>query len=140
LIGSFRADRHGDIARDEPSRPDCPKWLSVSAREHWPELVTLLHGLNVMADRHTVALALFTDALADWQKWMKQCDTGKPCDGLLKQKASAWDRVSKMLREFGMTPGSLSLVKSLRAVPSPARFPGFGAKMNHVGAKPVEME
>ncbi len=114
LTGAFREDRHGgrfDAQTEIPTDlPPCPDWIRPEAREHWEEVGAMLAGLNVMAKPHTLALAMLCEALAEWVK---------------THHGSAWDRVMKACREFGMTPAAITGVKSVKSNEKPTGLSAF---------------
>lgn len=116
--GSWRAKQRRDAGEPtlEPSRPDCPAWVVGSARQYWPQLAALLFDMGVMADAHTPALALLVNSLARYLECEAMLtDTGVLTDGrrnpVWMARNKAWEQVFQALREFGLTPASLSRVK-----------------------------
>jgi phage terminase small subunit len=91
-----------------------PKWLPKKAVRYWPDIAEMLGGLGLMTREYSVGLALLVDAIADWLNWAKECDKAKSSFNEWTNKAKAWDRVMKGLREFGLTPSAISAVKSVK--------------------------
>lgn len=119
--GTFRGDRH----RGEPTPPSGPAkkpaWITGLAAKHWKVIVSEL-PLDLLTRSDTIAMGLLVDALADYlesreivEKWANKGGikflhlTDKknliqhPAKGVQNR---AFDRLVKLLREFGMTPSS----------------------------------
>lgn len=124
LRGSWR----GETREGEPVPPvvevAAPSWLSDKAASHWPGICSMLAGLGLMAEVYSPALALMVDALADY---IAHSEVAKVEPAVLTSPAGvayinpiytlkerAWDRVLKIVREFGMTPSAISGVKSAK--------------------------
>jgi P27 family predicted phage terminase small subunit len=84
----------------------------------------MLEGMGIIARPHTVALALLVDAIADFIDFTSRAGQVDPTvvtqnggvmqHPLIGMKNQAWSRVLQALREFGMTPSSLTNVRSLK--------------------------
>ena len=103
--------------------PRVPSWLRPEVRKHWKKIAPMLDDIGVMTVIDGIALALLCEALGDYirargivervadegQPFLTTTDKGNviqhPAVGVMNK---AWERVLKMLREFGMTPSSRS--------------------------------
>jgi P27 family predicted phage terminase small subunit len=82
----------------------------------------MLEGMGILGKPHTVALALLVDAIADFVDFTDRAGKVNPTvetlnggvmqHPLVGMKNQAWSRVLQALREFGMTPSSLTNVRS----------------------------
>jgi len=125
--GTYREDRHAaDPAGDvSPSVPRCPSWVRDDAKKHWRTIGKMLADYGVMGESFTLALAMLVNALARLIELEKHVERnghtvsgsrGSPVpspEAMALTKAH--EQVMKMLREFGVTPASMSAVASVRA-------------------------
>lgn len=123
LRNSWLANTRDGEPSPETCVPPCPSWLREEAAKHWPDIAEMLYGLGVMAEVYSVSLSLLVDALADWIELTNQAkdapfvqegQKGTVANPVHRLKAGAWERVLKACREFGMTPASMSGVKSVK--------------------------
>lgn len=113
-----------------------PAFLSDRAAQHWPALARLLADMGVMADGDRLALALLTEALAEWIEAGEtiaqhgatyECTTEAGATmyrahPAVAQRADAARRVQSLLSEFGLTPAARAKVTPLDLRPDdPAR-------------------
>jgi P27 family predicted phage terminase small subunit len=90
------------------------------AREHWKPIADMLYGMGVMADAFAPALGLLVNALGRYIDLERQLDEhgyvsttdkgNRIAEPIWSARNKAWEQVLKALREFGMTPASLSAV------------------------------
>ena len=135
LRGSWR----GETREGEPVPPvvevAAPAWLSEKAAAHWSGIASMLAGLGLMAEVYSPALALMVDALADY---IAHSEAAKVEPSVLVSPAGvsyinpvytlkerAWDRVLKIVREFGMTPSAITSVKSAKSEKPKAGLSAF---------------
>lgn len=103
--------------------PECPEWVTGSARAHWSDIAQQLKLMGVATSADKYALGLMVDALGDYIAAKKtleeQGDTFTsekgyvgvhPCVAI---RTNAWERILKALREFGLTPSSRTRVASM---------------------------
>ena len=105
-----------------PEAPPIPRWLDEESRKHWKRYAPWLLESGLLARLDQIALALLCDALSDFLasrdiveaaaaagevRFLAKTDKGNiiqhPAVGV---KNKAWERVLKLLREFGMTPSA----------------------------------
>ena len=107
-----------------PGAPDVPAWLSAGAKRHWRAIVPVLADMGVLTKADGTALALLCDALVDYLAAGKVIDaaahgraarfTAVTPQGCVIQHPAvgvrnrAWERVLRVLRDFGLTPSSRS--------------------------------
>lgn len=103
--GSWRGQIRDGEPTPDATIPDPPPWLRKDASRHWGVLVKLLFGIGVMADCHSIALAAVCNALARYEKLSQQTKFNA------RSECAAWDRVIKGLKEFGLTPSSITAVR-----------------------------
>ena len=115
LRGSWRADTRQGEPRPEVGLPPPPSWLTKSALRHWPEIGDYLCGLGVMAAAHGPALAMLCENLALYIRLAKSKK-----HAFSDAKFKAWDRVMKSLREFGLTPSSITSIRVIQPNQTPA--------------------
>src|SRR3990172_8307377 len=53
--------------RPDVEAPDCPDWLSDSAKEVWFQVVPMLMSLRVLSRDNAGALARYCDAFVQWK-------------------------------------------------------------------------
>ena len=112
----------------EPERgiPKPPRWLSADALKHWQTLVPELDAAGVLTVVDGHALALLCEAYAEWRaacaaikrhgKTYTQTTAAGKRTVLARPEVSmrsdAWSRYSRLILEFGLTPGSRSRVSA----------------------------
>ena len=121
--GTFRTDRDSGI--DPPSGlPDCPTWLRSrdNALEFWNTVGPQLDSLDLMSSAYSHAFAMACDCFADWMFARQQVEalgsledspTGAKVSGAMRLKNETFDRLTAMLREFGLPPSSITGVTRL---------------------------
>jgi len=118
--GTYRPDRRK--AEPQPTgEAKKPAWVKGAAAKHWKALAPWLAELDLLTALDTVALGLLCDAMADYleagavinekaadgNKFVSVTDKGNEIQNpLVGVRNKAWDRVVKLLREFGMTPSA----------------------------------
>lgn len=108
-------------ARPDPSRPNCPRWLSDPAKREWKRVATRLHeaGLLTYVDRSL--LAAYCQAYGRWveaeleiaeQPLVLESDKGNlyqnPWVGVAR---SAMTDMIKVATEFGISPSARSRIR-----------------------------
>lgn len=120
--GTYRADRRRGEPQAPAEVPPVPEWLDADSRRYWSELAPWLERANLLTRLDQAALALLCQSLSDYlaaravvdaaaeqtgTRFVSVTDAGNviqhPAVGVLNR---AWERVVKLLREFGMTPSS----------------------------------
>jgi len=120
--GRYRQDRRKGEPTPPGDVPDRPTWLTEPAVKHWSAIAPWLQQSGLLTVLDTVALGLMCDAMGEYLeagevvqaaietegvKFVAKTDKGNiiqhPAVGV---RNKAWDRVVKLLREFGMTPSS----------------------------------
>ena len=121
-LGSHHlADRKSEVT-PETGRPGLPAWLSPRARKCWARIAPLLEKEGLLTRLDGTALALLCEPLADYilareivdaaaqesgTRFITTTDKGNliqhPAVGVMNK---AWEKVVKLLREFGMTPSA----------------------------------
>jgi P27 family predicted phage terminase small subunit len=116
--GTYRKDRHEnrlDVQEDVQGRPDLPTYQSSEETFHW--LVKHLDDLGVVAELDAIALQMLSDAWEDYCAARQVIKTLGPTyttttaqgDEMHRPRPElgmmngAWDRIKKMLPEFGLT-------------------------------------
>lgn len=87
---SWRARQRGDKSL-EPQSVTPPKWLTEAGRKEWDRMVPDLDANKVLRAEDATALGLLSELLATF---------------IEKRLLRDYDRVVKMLQQFGMTPAS----------------------------------
>ena len=112
--GTYRKDRHEDRLEVQ-GRPELPAYQSSEETFHW--LVKHLDDLGVVAELDAIALQMLSDAWEDYcaaRAVIKRlgptyATTTAQGDEMhrprpeLAMMNGAWDRIKKMLPEFGLT-------------------------------------
>lgn len=119
LEGTYRQDRDGgNHPSPPPETPNCPTWLGREAKRIWKRLAPVLarNGLLSKTDRAT--FAAFCQAYHRWWELEKGRDntphTFTTESGYTQRHPihsmadDAMDRLTKLGREFGMTPSARS--------------------------------
>lgn len=96
--------------------PDCPVFIEGEAREQWNHVGRMLFEMGVMTRLDSLALAMLANSVARWisaeATVKKTSDVLESGEGGFYQNPylsvanKAWEQMSKMLIEFGMTPSS----------------------------------
>ena len=93
-----------------------PAWLSDEARQVWDSVRRKLRGIDLLDSLDTEMLAIYCDAVAQYQKASKEI--GKPSidqDELIKQ-AQSWARlVSSYAEKLGLSPNSRARLAKKKA-------------------------
>ena len=123
LRGSRNANLRSGYPTVEPALPDCPAWLRERCGEQWQAVGEMLYAMGLMAAAFTPALALLSDALADWAALTKEAEItpfvsdgqyGTKPEPVHRMKGLAGDRLLKLLVQFGLTPSAIEGVKGVR--------------------------
>ena len=120
--GRYRADRRKDEPEPPTGNAAMPEWVGEHAQKHWEAIAPWLKESGLLTVLDTVALGLMCDAMAEYLeagevveaaantegvKFVATTDKGNviqhPAVGV---RNKAWERVVKLLREFGMTPSA----------------------------------
>lgn len=125
LRGTARNDRTNP-REPQPKRgaPPIPRGLHRRAAATWKRLAPMLDRSGVLTEADATALELLCDALSDYhqasevlRKEGSTYTTTTPAGDVMHrprpevaQRNDAWQRVAKMLSEFGLTPSSRSKV------------------------------
>ena len=114
--GTYQKCRRRGEPEIPPGSPKPPAWLDSEAVEEWRYAVAHLGGHKILTEADRTALAMYAEAVADYVSMRKVVkDEGytiKTDKGNLIQHPAlgamgrAWDRATKLAREFGMTPSS----------------------------------
>jgi len=130
--GTYRPDRDNSIDVAE-GVPDPPGYLSAVALTHWDRMVKACSHVRTLTPADGDALAMMCVAFEEWRAAdVIVRDEGEVCssekvvsDGDQKItvkggsyqhpavgiRTSAWKRIVKMLREFGLTPNARAGMK-----------------------------
>ncbi|MCX4146760.1 MULTISPECIES: phage terminase small subunit P27 family [Paraburkholderia] len=115
------------LPKTEP-RPELavlvPDWLSPAARKHWPTIADPLRAAGLLTALDTTALGLYCEAFARWQYANEQIvKLGPVVEGAAGYSVkspfvtianTAYEQLTRMLVEFGMTPSSRSRVTATK--------------------------
>lgn len=110
MEGTYRADRHGDIAGKivPVGQPFKPSDLSPVASEFWDEVANELAKNGVATLIDTTALVEACKWYARYRKSSDVVDKMKPrskaYNKLLNQAVACWKEFEKCLAKFGLTP------------------------------------
>jgi P27 family predicted phage terminase small subunit len=79
------------LNRDEPKfsgAPECPDWLTASAKQEWTRVVTELAALDMLRSVDSSALAAYCQLYARWKQAKQQIDRdGQTVDEPVTNKA-----------------------------------------------------
>ena len=102
-----------------------PAWVQGVAREQWFSIVPMLNGMGLSSPSFTPALAMLVNSLGRYIEYeAKVSETGPVVEtdkgNLLVNpwwaaRNKAWEQALKALREFGLTPSSLTGVRKVDA-------------------------
>ena len=105
---------------------DPPRWLNRHGKAAWRKLAPELEGSRVMAVSDSLALELLVDAYSEYRGAREVIMAHGPTyetkgrHGMQVKRrpqvaiaADAWNRLSKMLTEFGLTPSSRTRIEPL---------------------------
>ena len=118
----------GRPLNDDEPQPEVPKkipappaGLSKEAAKHWKNTVQHLVNAQVYTLMDEMALRMYCEAYAEWVTSQKEIErngsvvfspNGYPAvSPYVTINNKAWDKMYKILTEFGMTPASRSKVK-----------------------------
>lgn len=123
LRGSWRADtRKGEPELTVETVP-CPVWVSPSGQQHWQEISDILEGMGLLSKPFSISMGLFVNCLGEYIALSEECreiprtyqtEKGVIASPEHKQLWEVWQKLLSVCKEFGMTPSSLSGVKSLK--------------------------
>lgn len=124
--GTYRPDRRRGEIEPPKEMPKPPTWLSKRGRKCWREIAPWLHQNGLLTRLDQTALALLCEPLADYlaareivdeaaaekgTRFVTTTDKGNiiqhPAVGVMNK---AWEKVVKLLREFGMTPSARAAI------------------------------
>jgi P27 family predicted phage terminase small subunit len=105
----------------QPDRgADMPTWLSIDAQAHWPIVAKQLDDAGVLTTMDQTALGLYCEAFARWKNAndmvvktgaVIKAPSGYPVQSpFVSVSNKAFEQMTKLLIEFGMTPSSRSRV------------------------------
>lgn len=124
----------------DDDRIDPPMELSREARQHWDLVTKQLQDVGLITNVDVTAMAIYCEAYATWADAtaevrrvgavIKTPSTGYPIQNpYLAIANKAFDQMSKMLVEFGMTPASRTKVSADGPTKKPSnRFAKNGRK------------
>lgn len=129
----LRGSRWANGRPDEPQAPPlselppCPDFVGEPGGEMWAELGPRLIARGVMTEWDLRAFAV---ACASWTRYVvmsgNEREAGVTMGPACRSLDSAFDKVLKMLREFGLTPSSRSQVKAVsESTDSQSAFEGL---------------
>ena len=111
-------DKEPDVSN---KKPRCPSWLSPSAKVEWRRIAGVLHEAGLLTYVDRAALAGYCQAYGRWKDAEEQLETAplmletdkgycypNPLIGIAR---GAFEDMSKMAAEFGMTPSARSRLK-----------------------------
>ena len=118
--GTFRDDRHGNKMEAKLSIPQPPTLLSEVSQEAYDFIATRLYNMGVASELDGFALQMLADAWEDYitarnvirEKGPTYSTETTQGDLMFRPRpemammTNAWDRVKKMLSEYGMTAAS----------------------------------
>ena len=120
--GRYRADRRKNEPEPPAEKVAMPEWVSEQAQAHWRAIAPWLEESGLLTVLDTVALGLMCDAMAEYLEAGEVVEEAANTDGVkfvattekgniiqhpaVGVRNKAWDRVVKLLREFGMTPSA----------------------------------
>ena len=133
------------MPENEPTPPisesPAPDFLSASAANYWPKISKQLADCGILTEIDETALALYCEAFARWKDAnamvIKHGTVIKAPSGFPVQSPylaignKAFEQMTKLLSEFGMTPSSRTRVQAVKKAPKVSRF----ASLN--GGKPT---
>ena len=120
-LGTYRADRRAGEVTPAAESPRVPTWVKGRARKCWKEIAPILEENQLLTRLDQVALALLVAPLADYilareileeaaqteTRFLSTTDKGNviqhPAVGVMNK---AWEKVLKVLVQFGMTPSA----------------------------------
>jgi len=118
--GTFRDDRHANKMEAKLSIPQPPTLLSEVSQEAYDFIATRLYNMGVASELDGFALQMLADAWEDYitarnvirEKGPTYSTETTQGDLMFRPRpemammTNAWDRVKKMLSEYGMTAAS----------------------------------
>jgi P27 family predicted phage terminase small subunit len=120
LRGSWRAN-HRDGELELPvEKPSCPATLSPEARAEWRRVVAELYKAGAIAKVDRAVLVIYCEAWAEYVSLgerMVQLEAAKEPDSralwhLSVRRHKAAERVTKLAKEFGLSPASRPRVRT----------------------------
>ena len=131
-LGTYRADRRAGEVMPPAETPSVPPWVKGRARKCWKQLAPILEENNLLTRLDQVALALLVAPLADYilareiveeaakteTRFLVTTDKGNiiqhPAVGVMNK---AWEKVVKILVQFGMTPSARASLATAQKKP-----------------------
>jgi P27 family predicted phage terminase small subunit len=110
IEGTYRADRHGDVAGQilPAGTPIKPAGMSEYSGKLWDQVVTELTSEGVAKRIDTIALAEMCQWYARYRKSSDEFDLMKPkakgANKMLQQALASWKEFEKSMSKFGLTP------------------------------------
>ncbi len=117
--GSRRAKDKAKIApMPKLAAPPCPEWMPKRSRKHWQTICDMGMATNVISNVDNIAVGMLCSCLQDWLDFCDECADGPIReDGTMTQKynykIAAQKVLLDLLREFGFTPASRSVLKTV---------------------------
>lgn len=121
LAGSPLADQRGDDLVVAVEQPERPGWVVGEAAAVFDGLVARLGKLGLLNGIDAEALALFSDAVAEYRQLTKAIAvegfTTETAEGTLKTHPNvnarqlAWSRIKLGMAQFGLSPGDRASLK-----------------------------
>lgn len=112
--------------RPEPKMPRCPAYLDAEAKREWKRLAPLLLKMGVLTEADYHSLGNLCQAYSTMVKAQtKLTETGlllRTPSGYVQQSpllsivTSSVETITKLSREFGMTPASRTRVASIETI------------------------
>jgi P27 family predicted phage terminase small subunit len=120
---------HKAINHDEPmpppGKPECPADLEPEAAAEWERLANVLEEMNLLSVADHAGLLMYCRQYQKWMEAERKVREFGPIVAAPKTKVpminlwnvvanQAYDRLAKMLVEYGLTPSARSKMKVLR--------------------------
>lgn len=131
--GTLRKCRRRGEPEVPPGCPEPPAWLTDEvAVEEWEYTVEHLGGYGILTAADRTALAMYCQEVANYVAARQTIAKLSPEDAAraVRRTGAAFDRATKLAREFGMTPSSRA---GLHVQAKPAEPAGKGRFFKVVG-------
>lgn len=120
--GSWRGDTRGGEPEPPAGESEVPEWVLGDARQHWGRIVPMLEGMGIMSPLFSPGLGLLVNSLGRYIEYENVVSKTGPVTTTDKgneivnpywaARNKAWDQVLKALREFGLTPASITSIRT----------------------------
>ena len=121
LRGSWLAGTREGEPEIQMEDVPCPSWVREEARQYWPDVCAMLAGMGVLSKRFVFSMGALVNTLAEYVFFEEQITKETPPivngmpNPLYGLRSKARDALKKSCADHGLTPSSMTAIRSLES-------------------------